>query len=212
LTLAPVLVAWFDPETRRYQSVSSGSVTIRVDDPPRFDPSLIEVARLEEEPLGSREGWNPWISRVGIAGLGIILIGITWRTVRRWSRSPRRLAVRAARRLDAIEGPARADLAVAAVVGFLHLATDRPEGALTPPEAREAIAMLTNDPSLADRVKEMIETCDAVRYSGRFSHGQERRQLLSDAPAILRALAQARLDESRTGAGRSASGDNEPSE
>ncbi|WP_161602329.1 BatD family protein [Tautonia marina] len=212
LRLAPVLVAWFDPETRRYQTVSSTSVSIRVEDPPRFDPAMIEVATLEEEePRAIRNDWSRWITGIGMVGVGLFLTVITGRTVRRWNRSPHRLAVRAARRIHSLEGVTRADLAVGAVVGFLHLAMGRPEGALTPPEAREAIETLTRNLSLADRVGEMVEACDAIRYSGRRIDGEDRRRPLDEAPAILNALAHARLYEARPDTGRPATGHNEPS-
>lgn len=214
LRLAPVLVAWFDPEARRYQTVSSGSLSIRVEDPPPFDPSLIEVARLGEELKGGRDDQDRWISGFVITALGVLLLWGAWRTVRRWNRSPRRLVVRAARRLDAMHGPERADLAATAVVGFLHLATNRPKGALTPPEARDAVEQLTKDSALADRVGEMIESCDVVRYSGRGSGQQDRRQVLDAAPEILRSLARARWDgpPARVGAERLPTGVKGPSD
>lgn len=211
LRLAPVLVAWFDPGTRRYQTVSTGSVSIRVDNPPQFDPAMVEVATLEEESQAIRNGWSRWITGIGMVGVGLFLMAITGRTVRRWNRSPHRLAARAARRIHLLEGVARADLAVGAVVGFLHQAMGRPEGALTPPEAREAIKTLTRNLSLADRVEELIEACDAIRYSGRRSVGEDRRRYLDEAPEILNALAHARLYEARPNTGRPATDHNEPS-
>ncbi|WP_169973922.1 BatD family protein [Tautonia rosea] len=211
LKLAPVLVAWFNPETRRYQTVSTEGVSLRVADPPRFDPGMIEVAHFDEEPQASQGDWNWLLNAIGITGVGTIVMGVLWRTVRRWHRSPNRMAVRAARAMRSMEGLARADFAAASLVAYLHLATGRPEGVLTPPEAHEAIATLTDDLSLADRVKTMMETSDAMRYSGRSSDDETQRSLLEDAPAIFRALARVRLNASRTDTGRSGTDDPESS-
>lgn len=211
INLAPVLVAWFDPGTRQYQTIGSRGVSIRVDDPPRFDPSLIEVAEFEEDVAGS-EGKAGTIGRLGLGlGGGAVFGGlalVVWWGVWRWERSPRWYARRAARRLSGRVGPERAERAATALAGYLSRATGRPEGAITPPEAHEAIEAVTGDAALARRASRLIAGSDAIRYSGREEAGEDR-EPMDDAVGFFRALSRAtvgRRTRDRSGVDRDREG------
>ena len=62
---------------------------------------------------------------------------------------------------------------VGELVGYLNRATGRPEGALTPLEARQAIEELAIDGSLAERAERLVAGCDQVRYSSRGGSADE---------------------------------------
>jgi hypothetical protein len=193
-TIEPVLVSWFDPGSRGYRTVGSRGVSIRVEDPPEFDPSAVEVARIEG-PLGETRRAGNRLGRalgaVGAIGAAGVLGVIGWRWGRLRKESPGSYARIQARRIGAGQGPDRAGLVAEALAGYLRRAIDRPEGELTPPEARESIEEATGDANLADRAARLVACCDAARYSGRL--GQDG---LEDAARLFRDLARVRRPES----------------
>lgn len=193
-SIGPVRVATFDPGSRRYMTAVSETLTIRADDPSPFDPAMIEVATSGAKPARSRS------DRSLAPGLGLALgllaaAGAVLTAVVRRRRGPiaaRRYAARRSRRLAAVPvGPDRARLALESLAGFLRRAIDRPEGALTPPEARDGIAMATGDAALADRAARLVADCDAVTYSGRDGGA-----LPCDPPAFFRDLAASKTPRS----------------
>ena len=188
-SIEPVLVSWFDPGSRGFRTVGTGSLSLRVDDPPGFDPSAIEVASVGEDPgargSGDRLGAAP--AAIGATGLAGMLAVLAWRWGRRRGRSPARFASRQAGRIEAADAPTRPGLVAGSLAGYLGRAIGRPEGELTPPEAREAIAQATGDPELGDRAARLVEACDSARYSGR-----EVGNGLEDAAGLFRDLARVR--------------------
>jgi hypothetical protein len=189
-TIEPVLVSWFDPGSRGYRTVSSRGVSIRVEDPPEFDPSAVEVAMIEDAPGGNSLASGRLGRAIGAIGAAGVIVMIAWRWDRRRRRSPARYARHQARRIEASHGPDRADLVAEALAGYLRRAIDRPEGELTPPEAREAIGEATGDPELSDRAARLVVGCDAARYSGRADEDG-----LENAAELFRELARARRPE-----------------
>ena len=189
-SLGPVRVATFDPGSRRYLTAVSGSLTIRADDPSPFDPSMIEVATPVAEPSGSPNGRPLAIGLAVVLALLATAVAVLSLVVRgrRGPIAARRYAARRSRRLAGVPvGPERARLSLEALAGFLRRAVDRPEGALTPPEARDGVAMATGDPALADRAARLVADCDAVTYSGRDGGA-----LPDDPPAFFRDLSASR--------------------
>ncbi|QDV38055.1 BatD family protein [Tautonia plasticadhaerens] len=172
-TIEPVLVSWFDPGSRSYRTVGSGGVSLRVEDPPGFDPSAIEVASVGEEPRarGPGDRLGAALAAIGAAGSAGVLSVLAWGWGRRRRRSPGRFARRQAARIEAADAPTRAGLVSEALAGYLSRAIGHPGGELTPPEARGAIGLATGDPGLADRAARLVEACDTARYSGRAGGG-----------------------------------------
>ena len=165
-TLEAVPVAWFDPLTRSYRTSISGSVAIRVAEPPAFNLSTLERASTVATDSSGRPAIGP--IALGI-GASVVLAIVAWRVVRSRGRSAagrfaRRSAKQIARR--SAERPDAA-LIAASLVGYLARANGRPEGVLTPPEAKGAVRHATGRVELADRAAQLVAACDAVRFSGR---------------------------------------------
>jgi hypothetical protein len=55
---------------------------------------------------------------------------------------------------------------VARLTTYLQLGIGRPPGALTPAEAREDVAHLTDSEELAEQAGQLIARCDAILYGG----------------------------------------------
>ncbi|WP_158633761.1 BatD family protein [Tautonia sociabilis] len=192
IAIAPVLVSWFDPASGGYRTVGSDGLTIRVVDPPRFDPEAVEVAAIpgaeEDGPRRSRWPEGPAAVLGGVSALAVIVIVLarSWSRSRR--RSARRYALLQARALSRCSGVVRAERAAEALAGYLRRAIGRPEGELTPEEAASAVIEATGDPALGDRASAIVEQGDALRFSGR-SEIDGGTPALDDAPGFFRALA-----------------------
>ena len=166
--LPPVAVAAFDPTTRRYATKATAGVPIRVEEPPRFDPSRFDYLPLGKLPPDARLGFHAIGFGLGL-GLLATLGSALWsyskrkRTARR--SDPRMLALEQARGL--VEAGDRFEAARAiteAFATFLQRVDGRGPGVLTPPEARKGIERLTRDPELARRAEKLIGRCDRASY------------------------------------------------
>jgi hypothetical protein len=167
VVLPPVAIAAFDPTTRRYPTRATSSVTIRVEEPPRFDPSRLDYPPLPKTP----QGWRP--GPVGLS-LGLLAAGsglaLAVRFVARRSRKsaasdPRTLALELAEGLEGGDDEVEAARAVAgALTTFLHQASGRSTGVLTPLEARAGFERLTNDLELPRFAEALVSRCDRARF------------------------------------------------
>lgn len=170
LVVPPVAIAAFDPGVGRYLTKVSPSVTVRVIETQRFDPRTLDY-RI---PSAAEAVWPRVLAAAGVAAASAAAGIAIWR--RTSQRRTRRRSDRAVRKLLArlAQGPT---LAAAGAVEtgrwiseglaeYLHLTTGRPPGALTPEEAREAIARATSDEELAHRAARLVERCDHARFAG----------------------------------------------
>lgn len=183
--LPPVVVAWFDPDSGRYQTAASGAVGVRVVAPPRLDPARIELPATDRR-----------FSRIGLAlgGAAVLLLlgwGLTrigrrpWRRAR--PRDPREAARRLADRLAS--QAARGDpvevarCVLTALSDYVEAARGGPVGTLTPHEAHAALESV----GLGPRAAALVERCDRVVYSGRPATNGE--DLAREGLSLLESLA-----------------------
>jgi hypothetical protein len=162
-------VAAFDPQTGRYLTKVTSSVTIRVVDVPRLDPATVDY---HLPPSSENRDWpDPASIRlgtaVGLAVVALLLAGLLARAaLRRWRIDPGRWLVRRARRLTLHQDPARTAREITdALTGYLERATGRPRGALTPDEARTAIAKASGAADLGTQAAKLIAECDRAWYA-----------------------------------------------
>ena len=155
VTLPPLAVAAFDPISRRYATRVTAGVPIRVEEPPRFNPSRLDYRPIMRPAPGGRPGFFV-IAFAVVLGLLATLGSALWSYAKRKreaSRADHRtLALAMAQGLAGSEGPVEsARMVTEALTTFLERVECRGPGVLTPPEAREAIERLTSDRELARR-------------------------------------------------------------
>ena len=201
VTLPPVAVAAFDPTTRRYATRATSSLTIRVEEPTRFDPTSLSYPPVATTPEGSRPG--PVGLVVGALAVVSGTVLAAWFVARRRRKSrgpdPRSLALELAKGLEGGDNEVEAARAVAeALTTFLHRVGGRTPGVLTPPEARLGVETLTDDPGLSASAEALVTRCDRARYG---AGGSEARELISEGRLFFEGLAGAMASEGRKGGG-----------
>jgi hypothetical protein len=165
ITLPPIAIAAFDPTTRRYATRATSSLTIRVAEPPRFDPS-----RLDYPPAGTpARGSHPISLILGALALVSGSVLAAWFATRRRRRSrvsdPRLLALELSKGLQGGDDEVEAARAVSeALTTFLQRVAGRAPGVLTPPEARAGFQRLTRNLTLSSRAEALVTRCDRARY------------------------------------------------
>jgi hypothetical protein len=193
--LPPVPVAYFDPKAERYLTRVTQGVPIQVVDVPKFDPGNFQyVPSATARPsLGERI----WHSRWGSVVLGLVSVLVLWpvllaafvvigRVQLRLEADPGRFARGVSRHFDARLGAGLlAEQVATALARYLRRAAGRPEGVLTPLEARHGILELTSDPELADRAERLVRACDRARFAGRPASAEE---LADDARVLFEKL------------------------
>lgn len=219
VALPPVLLAWFDPTTRRYQSIATGSPRVRVVEVAPMDPTRVAYDAPEAPARGSaarlgdrlrrwsttRLFWATWWLPIAVGLLG-------WAYAQRQRRRVAiRTTLRAARRVTAMadQGAGAADLArflLETLARHLQLARGRPEGVLTSAEAEPAYHEATGDGDLARRVAKLVRRCERVLYAAEPAR-EPTRELATEAQGLLREIAartfpEDRPDSSPTGATR----------
>jgi len=215
-TLPPVAIAAFDPAIKRYVTHVAAGVPIRVVTVPAFDPATIDDGVSKSG--FARKAWMAWTAWGLSAGLllgGYALLIVLRRRVRRnrlnGPIAARRYAARLARGLESVDphsGP-KPDLALGVVVPadrpsqpahdaahrvseelihYLLLGMGRPAGALTPDEALQGVAMVTDSEDLGRQAARLTARCDLTLYRGGEAEPSAR-ELLKSARALFEALA-----------------------
>lgn len=187
VTIPPVAVSYFDPGAGRYFTRTTPSVSLRVVDVPRFDPSSLAYGPAEPQAVESRAGPGRFLWFLGLSlaaiGLGSAIIAVL---VRKPSPDCRTFARQAARELQKHrDGEAMAVFITSALTGYLSRATGRPEGALTPSEATVAVIELSGNPALGRQAGGIVSLCDRIRYGG---HGDSAAGLAEQAAQLFEAF------------------------
>ncbi|CAN5707779.1 hypothetical protein BH23PLA1_BH23PLA1_33010 [soil metagenome] len=201
VTLPPFSISTFDPGTGRYFTSWTSGVPVRVVDVPRFEHDALSYA---PPPLMTADQTS---RRVFLEiGLGMLLLALMVAT-RYWVahdwRDPRRFAGRVARRLaNKVQGkaidPREAQRIADDLARYLRRANGRPEGALTPIEARRGIEQVTADLDLAERAGRLLAHCDRIRYADR-DNWQADLDVAGEAIAVFRDLGGLRVRAARVG-------------
>lgn len=196
VVLPPIAIASFDPRTRRYMTRAARGVALEVVAAPVFDTGELDY----QAPAASRLAKGPLalgaLVLVAAAIFGAVVAGRRLR--RRWNRSgrvergrARRFARETLDRLGAQTGDesAAALETIDALIEYARLAAGRTPGALTPDEAREAVALASGSKALGDRAAHLTARCDRILFSGKGGSGRgEKASLRGDAQALFKAL------------------------
>jgi hypothetical protein len=184
--LPPVAIAYFEPRLGQYQTRATPGVPVRVVDVAAFDPSSlaydsstlagVAAATATSDAVGQaapeRRWAGPWFALLSglIVVLGLCVALLVGRRVhRRRLADPAQLARRVARQLDPEAGAEASSVRITAELArYLNRATGRPEGVLTPRDARSAFERLACNAAIADRAERLVAACDQVRYA---AHG-----------------------------------------
>ncbi len=178
MTIPPVRISAFDPESERYVTRVAPGVPIKVTDVAAFNPARVS----DPEPIIRTAGESlprivVAVSTAALAGVAILILGMRWKRFRaKHLRSRRRVeAVR-----DAGSDAELARVVAEALVGYLSQSVDREPGALTPGEAEEGVERATGSAPLAAMAREVVERCDAVLYGNSAAESIElRRQAIT---------------------------------
>jgi hypothetical protein len=194
-TLPPVAVAAFDPQAERYVTRVTPSVAIRVVDVPRLDPAVVAY-RPPPDSTGS--GWPGWVGSRRGATIGLAVGGLLFAAL--WTRSalrrrridPRWWLLRRARRIGSRPEPAQTAREITdTLAGYLERAIGRPPGALTPDEARSAVAEACGDADLATQAARLIARCDRAWYAAA-DRDPSATDLVKEARQVLEAIGRKR--------------------
>ena len=190
IVLPPVKITAFDPISRRYLSQVTQGIPFRVVDVPAFDASTMES--VTPAPM-TRQNDGKW-AVILVCGAVAAVAFVLYAGMKRFSIArgrpmdlARRFAVLFAHELkvlgrasasaanrkladiDGLPGFERipADVAeqiTGGLIRYLELAIDRPPGAITPAEARQAITCCTNSETLGNQAEQLVTMCDAFRF------------------------------------------------
>lgn len=188
LTLPPITIASFDPGSGRYMTRTTSSIPIEVIDVRAFNPSSLRYAVDDRSARG-----RSWLAAVlgaivavgGAGGLGLW----AWRKRSRRPVDPKTLASRLADRFERSPngpGSVAAVEITEALVEYLKAVHDRPAGALTPAEARQALESVGS--GLAERAARLVGACDRARFAEP-GESADAGALRAEARAVFQALA-----------------------
>jgi len=195
VALPPVSIASFDPQTRRYMTRATRGVSLQVVAAPVFDAEELDYRPPQPSRL-----------RAGLLALGGLILGAAGvfgaiaagrRLRRRWATSSRtgrerarRFARGVADRLDAEADGGSARELMDALVEYARLGAGRPPGALTPDEARAAVAMASGSETLGERAARLTARCDRILFAveGGTDEGKGEDFPRRDAQALFEAL------------------------
>lgn len=200
VALPPVLVASFDPRTRSYMTRASRGVPLEVVAAPVFGAEDLDYEAPQPSRLRAVFAVVGGLILGAAAVAGAIAAGLFLK--RRWIKPPttgrsaaRRFARAIADRLDAEvdddDDAARlARETLDALTEYARLGADRPPGALTPDEARAAVAQASGSNLLGERAAGLTARCDQILFAGEgeASGGDRRGFPRRDAQALFTAL------------------------
>ena len=204
VVLPPVAIAAFDPELSHYVTQVTAGVPLRVVAVAAFDPATIDYAQAGT----ATDGHELSIAVGASAALLLVAAYLLLRRVRRRHpvlRSGRHRARRFASRSvrgwaidpDRVRilprelkvGQFVATRIVARLTTYLQLGIGRPPGALTPAEARQGVAQVTDSEELAERAGQLIARCDTILYGDTpAGPNEDARTLLEEARGLFAAL------------------------
>lgn len=196
VVLPQVAIASFDPRTRRYMTRAARGVALEVVAAPVFDAGELDYQVPAASRLANGLSALGALVLAAAAIFGAVVAGRRLRS--RWTRSSRaergragRFAREVANRLGAQAGDesAAAVETIDALIEYARLAAGRAPGALTPDEAREAVALASGSEALGDRAARLTARCDRILFSGKGGcGGGEEASLRGDAQALFKAL------------------------
>jgi len=224
--LPPVAIASYDPVLSRYVTRVTASVPVRVVAVASFDPATIDDPESRRGPgLSTRVAWAVWGSSAVLLLAASVFLARVRRHLRRirvqGPAAARRYAARLARSLESdkitavkesrawrpatvveTEEPFRdaARRVSEELIQYLQLGIGRPPGALTPDEAHEGVAQLTDSEDLGGQAGRLTARCDLAQYGHGHGHAvasPNARQLLEDARGLFRALGRVRISRRR---------------
>ncbi len=187
LALAPPRLSTFDPRSGRFATVAGRSLSIEVAAVPRFDPGRVRASARAAAGTGRS-------TAIGLGLLVTCLLGISVWAWRRWRRRPvaaDRWLKHEARRLDCSGRWADPATIPRLLAGYLGRAGGRPEGELTPHEARQRLLDLGWGPQVAESGARLVAACDEARFGGR-SSGEATAERAGMARSVLDVLARGR--------------------
>jgi len=197
VVLPPVVIASYDPTAGRYVSRATNGVPLKVVAAPTFDPD--ELDYRPPTPGASPAKVLTALAAFAVVAAVVVLV-LVRRRLARWvgtrfpgrRRAGRAFARQTARKLEAREGSdeATARGVLDALVEYARLAADRPPGALTPEEARAAIARAGGSDELGRRAAETAARCDRILFAARGTGGDadDGDRLKRDARGLFEAL------------------------
>ncbi len=193
ITMSPISISTFDPATCTFQTKVARPVSIRVEQPPRFDASKLELpfTNTAPEKAGARGGLGPLPFALAAVLFSILSVSV-WAAWRKQTGSPRS-------RINRLKSDSRPELDPLVlgktihdgVVDLLRILIDRPMGPLAPNEASEAFTRITGDDQIGRRMASLIEACDHAQFAAGLSFEGESRRLRDQATSTLDELAAA---------------------
>ncbi len=164
LSVPAIRIAWFDPFSQRFQTVSTGSVRVEVKLPPPSASTVVQ-APLPENASPARA-----LATVGAVGLGY---GVIWATLR-WRRRLRRDRTHRVRQrtrdalkrlADAQDDRAFAREFMEGLSRIFQACDERTPRTLTPVEVRSWLRERVAPSPLAVEGQTLSEICDRILYS-----------------------------------------------
>lgn len=200
VVLPPVSISSFDPKIQRYVTHATTGVPLKVVAVPTFDASKLDYRPAEVGQVGKAVA-----TAIGLAVLAMLTaVGVVLgRRIRRRRLEASRTGPRAARRFArgvAVELDERVETSQVeaarrandALVEFARLSVGRPPGALTPDEARAAIARASGSDELGRNAARLAARCDRILFAENVGEtpgeGGEAASLSRDARDLFTAL------------------------
>ncbi len=173
VVLPPVSIASFDPGIQRYVTRATSGVPLQVVAAPTFDASKLEYRPAEASEVGKAVAVACGLAVLAAGAAVVAVLGRrVWRVwfeaARTGPGAARRFARTAATELEAraedspVETARRAN---DALVEYARLSVGRPPGALTPDEARAAIARASGSEGLGRNAARLAARCDRILFA-----------------------------------------------
>ena len=171
VVLPPVSIASFDPRSETYMTRASRGVPLQVVAAPVFGAEDLEYAPPRPSRLRAILAAVGGLILAAAVVLGAAAAGLRLR--RRWVKwgrtgggAARRFAQEVAGRLDTESDDVRlARELMDALAEYARLGAGRPPGAMTPDEARAAVARASGSTALGERAAVLAARCDRVLFA-----------------------------------------------
>lgn len=194
VVLPPVSIASYDPKLKLYITRATRGVPLQVVAVPDFDASTIDY-RPAPEGL-ARRAWIVTIALFAAAGLAAVVVLVARRGRRRWIEAARSGPIAARRFARGValklgstsqeSQPETARRVIEALIEYARLGVGRAPGALTPDEARAAIAGGSGSDELGRGAARLTARCDRILFAE--GDGREAGSLTQEARELFTAL------------------------